>query len=83
MPSRWCVNCRGGFKKGVKYLFKCPLYFEVVLQGAFLGSLSNLMMVNLPNYFYKCSLLTTMPSYCAVALVGKFLQYRLSYRSKR
>lgn len=52
MRYRRCVNCRGGFKKGVKCLFKFS-HFQMVVMGAFLGSLSNVMMVNFPNYFLQ------------------------------
>lgn len=66
---------------GVKCLFKCPLYFEVVVEGAFWVLLSNVMMVNFPLYFYKCSLAMKIPLYCAVALVGNFFRPRFSYHS--
>lgn len=51
------------------------------MEGAFLGSLSNVMMVYFPNYFYKCSLAMTIPSHCAVALMDNFYQYRFSYHA--
>lgn len=79
MPCTRCIDCKGGFQKGLKCLFKCPLYFQVVAEGAFLCSLFNVMMKNnLPNFF-KCSLATTIPSYCTVVLRGTFSQYRFSY----
>lgn len=63
------------------------MYFKIIflLPGCgtecFLDSLSNVMLADFPNYFYKRSLAVTVPSYCAVALMGNFCQCRFSYNS--
>lgn len=75
------MNCTGGFKKRVKYILKLFLYFQAVAENAFSGSLSNVMMADFPNNFCKCFLAVTVPSYCAVVLMGNFCQCRFSYYS--
>lgn len=54
---------------GKAFFFKCSSCFQVVVEGAFWGSLSNVMVGNFSNYLDKCSLVT-IPLYCAVVLVG-------------
>lgn len=76
-----CVNCTGGFKKRVKFLLKLFLYFQAVAENAFSGSLFNVMVADLPNYFYEGFLSVTVPSYCVVALMGNFCPCRFSYYS--
>lgn len=50
------ASSRGGFKKWVKHLLKCSSCFQVVMEGAFGGSLSNVMVGNFPNYLDTSSL---------------------------
>lgn len=75
------MNCTGDFKKRVKCLFKLFFYFQAVAENAFSGLVSKVMMADFLNYFCKCSLAVTVPSYCAVALMGNFCQCRFSYYS--
>lgn len=60
-----CASSRGGFKKWVKHLFKCSSCFQVVMEGAFWGSLSNVMVGNFPNYLDTSSLVT-IPLCCGI-----------------
>lgn len=61
--------------------FKIIFILPGCCRECFLGSLSNVMMADFPNYFYKCSLAVTVPSHCAVAHMGNFCQCRFSYYS--